>query len=124
MSFLSFFKDNKKAGIAFMILGLVNLVSGVISIVGILTAEGEPDYHALVGGIGPVIMAVLYFYFGRKVATGQISRKIDILATLVRLAGLEMIITSAFNAVNAVSDENWGSLLGIAGAIIVGLASA
>ena len=112
---MSFFKENRTAGIALIILGVINLIGALAALVGVFTAK-DIIVSAAVSCIGPIIMAVLYFRFGMSIKHGSISKKIDILAYFVRLAGLESIIVPIFNLWNAW--ENAGGLIAISGLII------
>ena len=74
---MSFFKENRTAGIALIILGVINLIGALAALVGVFTAKDGIIVSAAVACIGPII---LYFRFGVSVKNGSISKKIDILA--------------------------------------------
>ncbi len=117
---MSFFKENRTAGIALMILGVINLIGALVALVGALT--GSIVISAVVACIGPIIMAVLYFRFGVSVKNGGVPEKIDILAYFVRLAGLSEIIIAVFNLWNAWETKGaWAAIAALAISIIIGL---
>ena len=113
---MSFLDDNKTAGIAFIILGVLQLIAALATLVGAVTAKDGVVISAVVACLGPIIMAVLYFRFGVSIKNGSISKKIDILAYFVRLAGLSQIILSVFSFWH-----NWeleGGIAAVGGLII------
>jgi hypothetical protein len=112
---MSFFKENRTAGIALMVLGAINLIVGLVALVTALTA-GNIVVSAVVACIGPIIMAALYLRFGISVKNGGVPKKIDILAYFVRLAGLSEIIIAVFNLWYAI--ETSGAVVAI-GAVII-----
>ncbi len=114
---MSFFKENRTAGIALMVLGAINLVVGLVALVTALTA-GNIVVSAVVACIGPIIMAALYLRFGISVKNGGVPKKIDILAYFVRLAGLSEIIIAVFNLWYAI--ETSGAIAAI-GALIISI---
>ena len=118
---MSFLKENKTAAYAFIILGAISLVLAVVALVGTLTAKSI-IVSAVVACIGPIIMALLYFRFGYSIKNGNISKKIDILAYFVRLAGLSNIILAIFNLwANYENDGGWAALGSLIISIIIGL---
>ena len=112
---MSFFKENRTAGIALMVLGAINLIVGLVALVTALTA-GNIVVSAVVACIGPIIMAALYLRFGISVKNGGVPKKIDILAYFVRLAGLSEMIIAVFNLWYAI--ETSGAVVAI-GAVII-----
>lgn len=114
---MSFFKENRTAGIALMVLGAINLIVGLVALVTALTA-GNIVVSAVVACIGPIIMAALYLRFGISVKNGGVPKKIDILAYFVRLAGLSEIIIAVFNLWYAI--ETSGAIAAI-GSLIVSI---
>jgi len=118
---MSFFKENRTAGIALMVLGLINLIGAVAALVGVVTEE-KIQVSAAVACIGPIIMAILYFRFGVSIKNGGVSKKIDILAYFVRLAGLGFIINAVFALWNTFENSDIGVALGgLVLNIIIGL---
>ncbi|MBE6520362.1 MAG: hypothetical protein E7Z68_04530 [Thermoplasmata archaeon] len=118
---MSFFKENRTAGIALMVLGAINLIVGLVALVTALTA-GDIVVSAVVACIGPIIMAALYLRFGISVKNGGVPKKIDILAYFVRLAGLSEIIIAVFNLWNAIETEGaLAAIVALAVSIIIGL---
>ena len=119
---MSFFKENRTAGIALIILGVINLIGALAALVGVFTAKDGIVVSAAVACIGPIIMAVLYFRFGVSVKNGTISKKIDILAYFVRLAGLSEIILAIFNLWNNIETGGaWAAIGALIISIIIGL---
>ncbi len=114
---MSFFKENRTAGIALMVLGAINLIVGLVALVTALTG-GDIIISAVVACIGPIIMAALYLRFGISVKNGGVPKKIDILAYFVRLAGLSEIIIAVFNLWYAI--ETSGAIAAI-GTLIVSI---
>ncbi len=94
-----------------MVLGLINLIGAVAALVGVVTEE-KIQASAAVACIGPIIMAILYFRFGVSIKNGGVSKKIDILAYFVRLAGIGFIINSVFALWNTFENNEVGVALG------------
>ncbi len=122
---MSFFDDNKTLGTALIVIGAIQFILGVASLVGALT-DGI-DGPTAVAAIGPIIVAILYFAFGVKVRNAEITNKLDILATYVKLAGLGIIINAVFGLWNSYEDATAANkdvflaLAGLAIAIIIGI---
>ncbi|MBR2254956.1 MAG: hypothetical protein IJ856_03950 [Candidatus Methanomethylophilaceae archaeon] len=114
---MSFFDDPKKAGLAFMILGILQIIGGIaLIILGVI----DDDYKlatAAVLGIGQIIVGAIMFGYGQKVRGGAISKKIDILAEFVKITGVVTIINGIFGAI-AVALGDGGIGTAIVSAII------
>ncbi len=123
---MSFFTESK-AGMAFLILGIISIIGGLLSLIfGILEMEIADTlftHGAAVCAIGTIIYGFLYAAYGKKVRAGLVSAKIDILAGFVRLVGIATIITGLFNAFGAVVDgADFGTeLVAAIVSIIIGL---
>ena len=118
---MSFFSENRTAGIALMVLGAINLIVAIVALATALTAKNIV-ISAVVACFGPLIMAVLYFRFGVSIKNGGVPKKIDILAYFVRLAGLSEIIIAVFNLRNAWETQGaWAAIGALAISIIIGL---
>lgn len=106
---MSFFEEPKNAGLAIIIVGILQIIGGIIAIIlGAMQYEVSEDQvytiGAAVSGIGTVICGFLFFAYGKKVRSGAISAKIDILAQFVRIVGVITIIGGVFSAIGGIVD--------------------
>ncbi len=106
---MSFFEEPKNAGMAIIIVGILEMIVAIVAIVlGALGTEIDDDTKFTIGmavtGIGSLICGFIYLGFGKKVRGGSIAAKIDILATFVRIAGLCTIIGGVFSAIGNIVD--------------------
>lgn len=103
----SMFDNTKIVGGAFFIVGVLQIVAAILVIIAGFgdpaTIDGEPVEHwkeiCIVSGVGSLICACLYFFFAVKVFNGTISKKINILASYVRIVGVITIISGIFSAI-------------------------
>ena len=93
---MSFFDQPKNAGLAMIIVAIVEVIAAIINVVAAATADDGVDYTGIVVAIGLIITAVIYFKYGSKVRSGAISAKIDILASFVNVVGVISIISGVF----------------------------
>jgi hypothetical protein len=119
---MSFFDDNKTLGTALIVIGAIQFILGIVALVG--AVSGGIDGPTAVAAIGPIIVAILYFAFGWKIRNSEITNKLDILATYVKLAGLGVIINAVFSIWNTYDDAGGQigtTLVSLAIALIIGL---
>ena len=123
------FFSAQNAGLAFMIVAVLSIIAAIIGIVcSVMDVEGFDKYKTLyyiVVGIGELIVACMYFTYGKKIRSGEISAKIDILAQFVKIVGIATIVSAIFLLVAEFvgSDEfSFGAAAGSAALfIIIGL---
>ncbi len=106
---MSFFSDPKHAGLAFMIVGILSIIGGIITIAfGAMEYQLNDDTvftHGYIAiGLGSLIAGLLYTGYGSKVRGGAIAAKIDILANFVRIAGIVAIVNGVFSAIGGIID--------------------
>jgi len=96
---MSFFDSTSTAGTAFMIVGLIQIIGGIITIIlGAISDTGLTS-SLIVVGIGSIIVGAIIFVYGSKVRNGTISAKIDVLAGFVRMVGITTIVSGIFSAI-------------------------
>lgn len=127
----SFFDNTKTVGIAFLIVGVILLISAIFSIVmGFIDVsddlkEGIDNWmpYCVVGGIGSVISALLYTMFAMKVFNGTYSQKIVILEKYVKIVGITTIVDGIFAGAATIAGgkEVSAAIAGIVLALIIGL---
>jgi len=110
LKLMSFFDNPKNAGLAFMVLAVIEIIGAIIALADAFTAD-EIKIGAILVGVGGLLSAVLYFYFGRSVRDGM--SKIDILANFVMVNGLIYIIGGVFGLVNDVGSGIVSIIIGI-----------
>ena len=120
---MSFFDNTKIAGWGLFFIGILMIISAIISIYNGAVKEGDDRLALVVAGIGSLLAAFVYFGFGNKVRKGEISEKIAVLAQFVKTVGLATIISAFFAAIAGiwgVSISTWTNvLILIIGIIIV-----
>jgi len=117
------FFSAKNAGLAFMILAVVEAIVAVLMIVlSFMDIEDLKKYstaYFIIVAVGALIAACLYFTFGKKVRDGEISNKIDILAQYVKIVGIVTIVGGICGAIAeavGLDEVSFGAALG--GAVI------
>lgn len=90
---MSFFTEPKNAGIALMIVAVLNLIAGIVGVYD--GATNGFNTGAVVAAVGAIICALVFFGFGSKVANNMLS-KIGIVAEYVRVIGVTTIIGGVF----------------------------
>lgn len=90
---MSFFDKPENAGMALVIVALLNLVSAVLGLYD--GVSGDFNTGAVCVAIGAIICAIVYFKFGQELRTNAPS-KIDTLATYVKTVGIVTIIGGIF----------------------------
>ena len=130
---MSFFDDTQKLGLVLIIVGILSIISAIFMIVcgfvddliTITIGDEELDgndktIYCVICGIGNLIGGIIYFIFAKKVRSGAISAKIDVLATYVRTVGVVYLITHIFSAAAtaAIGEVAAGIIAAIVGIII------
>jgi hypothetical protein len=117
----------KNAGIAFMIVGAITLLGGILTIIlPIADVEGYSDRdiaYFIILAIGEIIAGLLYFIYGRRANAGRITKQIDVLTQFVKVVGLTAIISGVFStAASIYPDIDLGTFFaGAISSIIIGV---
>lgn len=106
---MSFFDNPKNAGLALMVLAVIELVAAAVAIYD--AVQPKLDTNILLVAIAALICAVLYFLFARRVREGM--SKIDILANFVIVNGLCMAIPAVVSLVISLEVGIVGIILGV-----------
>ena len=117
---MSFFDEPKNAGLAMIVVAIVQVIAAIANIVVSATAEGGIYFAGIIIAIGLLITSVIYFKYGSSVRSGAISAKIDILASFVNVIGVIAIINGFFNVIAGIAGASGYVGSGIIG-IILGL---
>ena len=82
---MSFLDNTKTAGTALWIVGILMIISALLTIIcGVV--DDEMNDHVIgwvILGIGSLICALVYFAFGKSVKSGEVSDKFDIVTKFV-----------------------------------------
>ena len=100
---MSFFDQPKNAGLAMIVVAIVEVIAAIINIVAAATADDGIDFSGIIVAIGLIITAVIYFKYGSQVRSGAISAKIDILASFVYVVGVISIVNGVFQIIAGVA---------------------
>ena len=91
---MSFLDNTKTAGTALWIVGILMIISALLTIIcGVV--DDEMNDHVIgwvILGIGSLICALVYFAFGKSVKSGEVSDKFDIVTKFVYVVGYTTII--------------------------------
>ena len=100
---MSFFDQPKNAGLAMIVVAIVEVIAAIINIVAAATADDGIDFSGIIVAIVLIITAVIYFKYGSQVRSGAISAKIDILASFVNVVGVISIVNGVFQIIAGVA---------------------
>ena len=124
---MSFFNDNSKFGLIYLILGIITIVVGILSAIsGALTEEGEKISFALIlGGVGSVIYGFLITKAAAKIRSGEIASKFEIIILLITMIAIGTFISSILGGIGTAIDGDIGSgvftiIIGIIIVLILG----
>ena len=94
---MSFLDNTKTAGTALWIVGILMIISALLTIIcGVV--DDEMNDHVIgwvILGIGSLICALVYFAFGKSVKSGEVSDKFDIVTKFVYVVGYTTITMEA-----------------------------
>ena len=105
---VSFFENRKILGFVLWVIAIFAIAEGIGCIVDGFSSDSSsfiPDeadnreFYGCLSGIGMIIAGLIYALFSSAISRGAVSKKIDILAGLVRMVGLTTIITGIFDGI-------------------------
>ncbi|WP_400224867.1 hypothetical protein [Methanomethylophilus alvi] len=110
---MSFLDNTKTAGTALWIVGILMIISALLTIIcGVV--DDEMNDHVIgwvILGIGSLICALVYFAFGKSVKSGEVSDKFDIVTKFVEVVGYTTIIGGVFAALCGFGFDDIGGYL-------------
>lgn len=110
---MSFLDNTKTAGTALWIVGILMIISALLTIIcGVV--DDEMNDHVIgwvILGIGSLICALVYFAFGKSVKSGEVSDKFDIVTKFVYVVGYTSIIGGVFAALCGFGFDDIGGYL-------------
>lgn len=110
---MSFLDNTKTAGTALWIVGILMVISALLTIIcGVV--DDEMNDHVIgwvILGIGSLICALVYFAFGKSVKSGEVSDKFDIVTKFVYVVGYTTIIGGVFAALCGFGFDDIGGYL-------------
>ena len=110
---MSFLDNTKTAGTALSIVGILMIISALLTIIcGVV--DDEMNDHVIgwvILGIGSLICALVYFAFGKSVKSGEVSDKFDIVTKFVYVVGYTTIIGGVFAALCGFGFDDIGGYL-------------
>ncbi len=96
---MSFLDNTKTAGTALWIVGILMIISALLTIIcGVV--DDEMNDHVIgwvILGIGSLICALVYFAFGKSVKSGEVSDKFDIVTKFVYVVGYTTLCGFGFD---------------------------
>lgn len=93
---MSFLDNPNNAGTAVTVIGIVQIILGIVLIaLGFIDDETDILVGA-VGGIGNILVGFLYFGFGKSIRGGEISDKWDIACRFVLLTAIVSFVNGIF----------------------------
>ena len=110
---MSFLDNTKTAGTALWIVGILMIISALLTIIcGVV--DDEMNDHVIgwvILGIGSFICALVYFALGKSVKSGEVSDKFDIVTKFVYVVGYTTIIGGVFAALCGFGFDDIGGYL-------------
>ncbi|WP_400219524.1 hypothetical protein [Methanomethylophilus alvi] len=110
---MSFLDNTKTAGTALWIVGILMIISALLTIIcGVV--DDEMNDHVIgwvILGIGSLICALVYSAFGKSVKSGEVSDKFDIVTKFVYVVGYTTIIGGVFAALCGFGFDDIGGYL-------------
>ena len=110
---MSFLDNTKTAGTALWIVGILMIISALLTIIcGVV--DDEMNDHVIgwvILGIGSLICALVCFAFGKSVKSGEVSDKFDIVTKFVYVVGYTTIIGGVFAALCGFGFDDIGGYL-------------
>ncbi len=110
---MSFFNDNKVAGMAVLILGVLYILGAIVALYYGATAEGGADAGAILAAVGSLISGFIVLKFGMDMRNGAFSDKTVLLGKFVYMVGITTIIGGIFTVLLSVGSAVFGIILGI-----------
>ena len=110
---MSFLDNTKTAGTALWIVGILMIISALLTIIGGVV-DDEMNDHVIgwvILGIGSLICALVYYAFGKSVKSGEVSDKFDIVTKFVYVVGYTTIIGGVFAALCGFGFDDIGGYL-------------
>jgi len=121
---MSFFDDNKKIGLALIIIGIVMLIAGLVRIIGGAIDDSKNLGAQIAYGVAGIIGGILWLLYGLNVRKGS-NDKVAIVSGIVRTIGVITILVAIFNvAGNYMASSTYGVadiIVGLIVALIIGL---
>ncbi len=118
---MSFIDNEKTVGIAFLIVGVLLVLSALVSIVQLILADAA-NMGTIISLVGSIVGGAIYAMLGLKVNNGLLSGKLNILGNYIRTVGVVTIVTGIISAIGAAVDGGFGSaILSAIVSIILGL---
>lgn len=101
---MSFLDNPKTVGNAIWIVGILAILLGIIGLIAGVLDDDTDTAVAIIGGLGGIIVGLVYFGFGKSIRAGEISEKWDIVCQIVYLTGIVAIINGIFGYGGEVGD--------------------
>ena len=93
---MSFLDNSKNAGTALWVIGIIEVLLGIIGLIAGVLDEETDTLTAIIGGLGTIIVGALYFGFGKDIRSGAISDKWDIVCRFVMLTATVVFVSGLF----------------------------
>jgi hypothetical protein len=90
---MSFFTEPKNAGLALIIVAILNIIAGIVGVYD--GATNGFDTGVVVAAVGTIICAIVILLFGMNLKNGMFS-KIEIVSNYVKVIGVTTIIGGIF----------------------------
>lgn len=120
---MSFFDDTKNCGMALWIVGILMIISALVTIVmAFVDDDMNNDMAAWVLiGIGNLLCAFIFFGYGKKVRSGAISDKFGVVTEFVLVVAMTSILAGIFKIIGGAVGSFDGYLVSGVVAIIIGI---
>ncbi len=93
---MSFLDNSKTAGTAIWIVGIISIILGIVGLISGVLSDETDTAVAVIGGLGGILVGLVYFGFGKSIRSGEITGKWEIVCRIVYLTGIVFIINGIF----------------------------
>lgn len=109
---MSFFNNQRNAGIALYCIAILMILMGIIGIVYELV-DDDGTVSGAVMYIGTVVAGFIYLPFGRSVMNGDLTEKFDIVCQFVRVYALVLIVEGVFSLAEDIATGIFVIIIGL-----------
>jgi hypothetical protein len=102
---MSFFDDNKKVGLALMIVGALELILGIVDIMDTAMSDEGLKAAIAIGAVGSMIAGMLWLGYGSKVR-GGINDKVAIIVGMFETVAVIFFIIGLFTGIGKAVDND------------------
>ena len=116
---MSFLDNSKNVGTAFWVVGIIEIVLGLLMIVMGVVDDGTDLVYGAINGVGSILVGLLYLGFGKDIRNGVISSKWDIVCRFVMVTAIATALNGIFGYNSDIGTWAVNIIVGIILALII-----